>query len=145
MEEHFFDHHNNRTRHSTNLIQCSFSSLSNSLEINFFIYFFDFLKGFYWKEIFWTIINTIPVIKPLKEVQKKWIEKCVSRELNNEKMSTGPSSYYNGYGSYDCPKKFLSIKPLKGVKKILMNKCVSRELDNEENEHRTKFLGWRVD
>ena len=60
-------------------------------------------------------------------------------------MSTGPSSYYNGYGSYDYPKKFLSIKPLKGVKKILMKKCVSRELDNEENEHRTKFLGWRVD
>ena len=32
-------------------------------------------------------------------------------------MSTGPSLYYDGYGSYDCPKKFLSIKPLKEVKK----------------------------
>ena len=53
-------------------------------------------------------------------------------------MSTGPSLYYDGYGSYDCPKKFFLIKPLKEVKKI--KKCVSRELNNEENEHRTKFV-----
>ena len=32
-------------------------------------------------------------------------------------MSTGPSSYYDGYGSYDCAKNFLPIKPLKEVKK----------------------------
>ena len=32
-------------------------------------------------------------------------------------MNTGPSSYYDGYGSYDCPKNFLPIKPLKVVKK----------------------------
>ena len=32
-------------------------------------------------------------------------------------MSTGLSVYYDGYGSYDCPKTFLSIKPVKGVEK----------------------------
>ena len=32
-------------------------------------------------------------------------------------MSTGPNSYYDGYGSYDCPKNVLPIKPLKEVKK----------------------------
>ena len=51
-------------------------------------------------------------------------------------MSTGPSLYYDGYGSYDCPKNFLPIKPLKEVKK----KCVSREFDNGENEHCIKFV-----
>ena len=30
-------------------------------------------------------------------------------------MSTESSVYYDGYGSYDCPKLFLRIKPLKGV------------------------------
>ena len=53
-------------------------------------------------------------------------------------MSTGPSSYYDKYGSYDCPRKFRSIKPLKEVKKN--KKCVSRELNYEENEHWTKFV-----
>ena len=28
-------------------------------------------------------------------------------------MSTRPSMYYDGYGSYDFPKEFFSIKPLK--------------------------------
>ena len=32
-------------------------------------------------------------------------------------MSTERSSYYDGYGSYDCPKNVLPIKPLKKVKK----------------------------
>ena len=32
-------------------------------------------------------------------------------------MSTGPSLYYEGYGSYDCPKNFLTIKLLKEVEK----------------------------
>ena len=54
-------------------------------------------------------------------------------------MSTGESSYYDSYGSYDCPKKFLSVKALKEEKK-----CVSRELDNEEKEHWTKFVVSRV-
>ena len=40
------ENHNWRTRHSTNLFQCSFSSLSNSLETHFFIYFFTSLRGF---------------------------------------------------------------------------------------------------
>ena len=45
--------HNYRTRHSTDLIRCSFSSLSNSLEIKFIILFIsDFLKGFIWKNFF---------------------------------------------------------------------------------------------
>ena len=38
-----------------------------------------------------------------------------------KKMSTEPSLYYEGYGygSYGCPKNFLTIKPLKGVEKII--------------------------
>ena len=55
-------------------------------------------------------------------------------------MSTGPSLYYDGYGSYDCPKKFLTIKPLKEVEKRKIKKCVSREFDNEENEHWINFV-----
>ena len=31
-------------------------------------------------------------------------------------MSTGPSLYYDGYGSYDCPHNFYLIKPLEEVK-----------------------------
>ena len=34
-----------------------------------------------------------------------------------KKMSAGPSSYHDGYGSYDCPRNLLPIKPLKEVKK----------------------------
>ena len=34
-------------------------------------------------------------------------------------MSTGPSLYYEEYGSYGFPKKFLTIKPLKKVEKII--------------------------
>ena len=51
-----------------------------------------------------------------------------------KKRSTGPNLYYNGYGSYDYPKKSLLSKPLEEVKKKLKN-CISREFDNEENEH----------
>ena len=54
-------------------------------------------------------------------------------------MSTGPSSYYDEYGSYDCPKKFRSIKLFKEVKKKIKI-CVSRELNYEENEHGTTFV-----
>ena len=36
-----------------------------------------------------------------------------------KKMSTGSSLYYKGYGSYDCPKNFLTIKPLKEVEKMI--------------------------
>ena len=42
------ENHNYRNRRSTNLVQCSFSSLSNSLDehcSNFFL--LDSLKGFY--------------------------------------------------------------------------------------------------
>ena len=39
-------------------------------------------------------------------------------------MSTGPSSYYDGYGSYDCSKKCLPIKPLKEVKKKSRNASI---------------------
>ena len=61
-----------------------------------------------------------------------------------KKMSTGLSVYYDGYGSYDCPKKFLLIKPLKGVKQKKLEKCLSREFDNEKNEHWTKFVLRRI-
>ena len=57
----FLDDHNYRTRHSIQLIRCSFPSLSNSLDKNLKKKF-DFLKGFYWKENLWTIIATVPVI-----------------------------------------------------------------------------------
>ena len=36
-------------------------------------------------------------------------------------MSTGPSLYYEGYGSYGCPKNSLTIKPLKEVEKIIVS------------------------
>ena len=55
-------------------------------------------------------------------------------------MSTGSTVYYDGYGSYDCPKIFLAIKPLKEVKKNKTKKSLSREFDNEENEHRIKCI-----
>ena len=47
--------------------------------------------------------------------------------------------YYDGYGNYDCPTKFVAIKPLKEVKKKI-KKCVSREFDNEENKQWIKFV-----
>ena len=48
-----------------------------------------------------------------------------------KKMSTGLSVYYDGYGSYDCPKNFLLIKPLRESNKKKLEKCSSREFDNE--------------
>ena len=57
------ENHNYRTRRSTSLVQCSFSSLSHSLDehlSNFFL--FDSLKGFYWKDTFWTIVTTVSAI-----------------------------------------------------------------------------------
>ena len=36
-------------------------------------------------------------------------------------MSTEPSLYYEGYGSYGCAKNFLIIKPLKEVEKIIVS------------------------
>ena len=57
------ENHNYRTHHSTDLARSLFSSLSNSLETQFFIcLYFNFLKGFYWKKFFWKIITTVPVI-----------------------------------------------------------------------------------
>ena len=49
-------------------------------------------------------------------------------------MSTGPSLYYDGHGSYGFPWNFLSIKPLKGVEK----NYISRKFVNVENLHRSK-------
>ena len=43
-------------------------------------------------------------------------------------MSTGSTEYYDGYGGYDCPKKFLPIKPLKKVKKKLNKKIVIQRI-----------------
>ena len=40
------ENHNWRTRHSKNLVQCSFSSLSNSLETHFLIFFLTSLRDF---------------------------------------------------------------------------------------------------
>ena len=39
-----------------------------------------------------------------------------------KKMSTGLSVYYDGYGSYDCPKNFLLTKPLKEGKQKKIEK-----------------------
>ena len=42
-------------------------------------------------------------MKPLKEIEKK--EKNASLEnLTTKKMNTGPSLYYDEFGSYDFPK-----------------------------------------
>ena len=51
-------------------------------------------------------------------------------------MSTISSVYYEGYGSYDCPKIFLPIKRLKEIEK----KISSREFDKEGNEHRINCI-----
>ena len=52
------DNHNYCTRHNIHLIWCSFFLLSNSLAQIFFY----FLKEFYWKQIFSTIITAVPII-----------------------------------------------------------------------------------
>ena len=49
-------------------------------------------------------------------------------------MNTGSNLYYDGYGSYDYPKKVLLRKPLEENKQKFKN-CISREFDKEENEH----------
>ena len=57
---------------------------------------------------------------PLKEIEKKKYKKIASLEnFTRKKLSTGPSLYYEGDGSYDYPKNFLTIKPLKEVEKII--------------------------
>ena len=53
-------------------------------------------------------------ISPLRKSKKKILE-----NFTRKRMSTIPSLYYEGYGSYDCPKNFLAIKPLKEVEKII--------------------------
>ena len=59
----FLGSHNYRTCRVTDLIRCSFSSLTNSLKTQLFIFiFFNFLKGFHRKEMFWEIITTVLVV-----------------------------------------------------------------------------------
>ena len=60
--------------------------------------------------------------------------------FTRKKMSTGPSLYYDWYGSCGFPEISAKWNTLRNLKK----NCVSREFCNEENEHRTKFLLWRV-
>ena len=57
--------------------------------------------------------------EPLKEIEKKYKKIASLENFTNETMSTGPSLYNEGYGSYGCPKNFLTIKPLKEVQKII--------------------------
>ena len=47
-------------------------------------------------------------------------------------MSTKSSVYYDGYGSYDCPKIFLPIKPLKEVEKNLKKKVYLENVTTKE-------------
>ena len=64
LNEHFFENHTYRTRHSTDLVRSLFSSLFNSLETQFFYkFFFDLLKGFYSKNIFWSTRTAVLIIK----------------------------------------------------------------------------------
>ena len=50
---------------------------------------------------------------------KKKNKKIASRQnLITKKMSTVSSLYYDGFGSYDSPKKLLCKNPLKVVKNI---------------------------
>ena len=62
MKRNFLDNRNYRTRYGIHFTWCSFSSLSNSLEEHFYLFYFYFFKGFFWQEIVWTIITTVPVI-----------------------------------------------------------------------------------
>ena len=58
---------------------------------------------------------------PLKEVEKKYKKIASLENFTSKKMSTGPSLYYEWYGSYGCPKNFLTIKPFKEVEKIIVS------------------------
>ena len=56
-------------------------------------------------------------MKPPKEIKKSnKLNNASLENLTTKKMSAGPNFYYNGYGSYDYPKKILR-KPLEEVKK----------------------------
>ena len=58
-------------------------------------------------------------INPLRESKKKYKKIASLENFTSKKMSTGPSLYYESYGSYGCPKNFLTIKPHKEVEKII--------------------------
>ena len=135
-ERNFLDNHNYRTRHSIQLIGCSFSSLTYSLEAQFF-FFLLFPQRVLLNEHFfenhnyrigqnihqrrkrapdqaYTMVSTV-VMKKIASLEnftrqkmRKW-----------KKMSTGPSLYYEGYGSYGCPKNVVTINPLRKLKKLL--------------------------
>ena len=88
--------------------------------------------------------KNVHLIKPFEEIIKINKKIALLENTSTKKRSTRSSLYYDGYGSYDCPKIFLPIKPLKEVEFFFFFKCSSREFDNEENEHRVKCILWRV-
>ena len=76
-------------------------------------------------------------MKPPEEIKKNnQYNNAPLENLTTKKMSTGPNLYYDGYGSYDYPKKNRKKKLLAEVKKKFLN-YISREFGNEENEHWT--------
>ena len=77
---------------------------------------------------------------PLRK-SKKINEKIGTLEnLRTKKISSGPSLYYDGFGSYDFKKNVHSIKPVKEIKKNKQKNCASTEFVNEENDHLIKFI-----
>ena len=49
-----------------------------------------------------------------------------------KKMSTGQNLYYDGYGSYDYPKKILRRKPLEEVKKFFFKTACLENLTTKK-------------
>ena len=53
-------------------------------------------------------------------MSKNFFSDTTPKEIENlttERMSSGPSLYYDGFGSYDFQTNFHLIKPLKEIKK----------------------------
>ena len=56
-------------------------------------------------------------INPFEEIKKINKKITLLENTSMKKRSIRSNVYYDGYGSYDCPKKCLPIKPLKEVEK----------------------------
>ena len=94
---HFFDNHNYRIRHSIYLIGCSFSPLTCSLEPQFVCVFVLFPQRVLLKEHFFENHND-----------------QTSQNIRQRRKQAPDQAEY---GSYDCPKNFLSMKPPKEILK----------------------------
>ena len=111
--------------------------------MRFFICFIsEFLRGFHQNNFFWKIpypskyrldpvlfffVNEfIHLINPLTEVERNTSKIESLENPSSKKMSFGQILYYDGYGSYDFPEKFLSMKPQGDRKKQIRKMHLQR-------------------